>query len=65
MLYYTIITNEKPRRAYMIPAKMDLATRTVIELDKFPRSDIKFVLFKFGDKNTVENIAFMDYSESR
>ena len=49
----------------MIPAKMDLGSRTIITLDEYPQSDVKTPFFKFGDTNLVENIAVMDYSEER
>lgn len=66
MLYYTILNNDSsPRQAYMIPAKMDIGTRTIVELDEFPRSILNNPFFRFGDKDVVENIAIMDYSQDR
>ena len=49
----------------MIPAKMDIGTRTIVELDEFPRSAVNTPFFRFGDKDVVENIAIMDYSQDR
>ena len=65
MLFYTIIKVEEPMEAYMVTAKIDINSRSVYEMPEYPRCDIKFPMFKFQDRNTVENIAQMDFSTER